>query len=175
MGSIRPVKRVQLITGLISGDVALFGKAKRCLERICGPADFESGILDFTHTDYYAEEFGSNLKRMFLGFKKLFSLDKLYTIKLKTNSLEKKFSKSGNRTINIDPGYLDISKLVLFSTKDYSHRIYTGKGIYAEVTLFYKNKRFNPWPWTYPDFKTEEYLNIFDSIRELYREKTGSV
>ena len=86
----------------------------------------------------------------------------------------KRYAAKGKRSVNIDPGYLDLAKVVLFSTKDYSHRIYLDKGIYAEVTLFYKDNRFNPWPWTYPDYRTSEYLGIFKSIREIYkRQRSG--
>jgi len=175
MGNVRPPKKVQLVMGLISADTGLFDRTKKYLEKMFGPIDFESAVMDFDHTEYYREEFGIGLKRIFFGFRKIFSLDNLYTVKIKTNMLERRFLQNGKRAVNIDPGCLDMSKLVLFSTKDYSHRIYAGKGIYAEVTLFYKDKRFNAWPWTYPDYKTESYIKIFDSIRELYRKKIGLV
>jgi hypothetical protein len=86
-----------------------------------------------------------------------------------TNALEAKLSKEGKRTVNIDPGYIDMAKLVLFSTKDYTHRLYLNKGIFAEVTLYYKDDTFNPWPWTYPDYKSSEYIAIFNHIRGLYK------
>jgi len=73
----------------------------------------------------------------------------------------------GPRSINIDPGYLDLARLVLASTKDYKHRIYLNKGIYAEVTLFYQDRTFQPWQWTYPDYKTPEYIAIFNKIRDI--------
>jgi Domain of unknown function (DUF4416) len=111
---------------------------------------------------------GNNLKRKFLSFQKLFDLKDIYKVKLKTNMLERRLLKLGRRSVNIDPGYLDLAKLVLFSTKDYTHRIYLNKGIFAEATLFYKDKRFNAWPWTYPDYRSEAYIDIFNSIRELY-------
>ena len=80
-------------------------------------------------------------------------------------------AKGISRIINIDPGYLDLSKLILASTKDYKHRIYLTKGIYAEVTLFYQDKTFCPWEWTYPDYKTGEYIEIFNRIRQIYAEQ----
>ena len=88
---------------------------------------------------------------------------------IKKNKIEAKNSFSGKRVINIDPGYLDLSKLVLFSTKDYTHRIHVGSGIFAEVTLFYKDKNFTAWPWTYPDYKTKDYLSIFNTMRDIYK------
>ncbi|MFA6320675.1 MAG: DUF4416 family protein [Candidatus Omnitrophota bacterium] len=171
MGTLRYPEKVKLIIGLLFNDASTYVKAKRDLIRCFGKIDFESDQLDFTHTDYYKEEMGEVLKRRFLSFERLFDLKKIYTAKVKTNLIEKKYSKEGSRTINIDPGYLNLSKLVLFSTKDYTHRLYLGKGIFAEITLFYKDNTFNPWPWTYPDYKTSEYLKIFEIIRQIYKDR----
>lgn len=170
MGHPEHPHKVKLIIGLLSGDTALMEKTKKLLIRAFGSTDLESGVLDFTHSSYYNEEMGGGLKRRFLSFKRLIPLKDICNIKLKTNALEKKFSKNDSRTINIDPGYLDLAKLVLLSTKDYTHRIYLDKGIFAEVTLFYKDKTFNAWPWTYPDYKSKEYLDLFNSIRGLYKD-----
>ncbi len=147
-------------------------QARGLLIRSFGPVDFESPVLDFIQTDYYKKEMGDGLKRQFLSFKRTMALDGLSVVKLKTGRLEKRLSLGGKRTVNIDPGYLDLAKLILFSTKDYSHRIYLGKGIFAEATLFYKDKSFNPWPWTYPDYRTPAYIEIFNGIREIYKAKT---
>ncbi len=170
MGLKRSPNKVKLIVGLIANEEGLLEKTKRGLEKIFrNTVDFESALLDFHHTDYYRKEFGNNLKRVFLSFERLADLKDIYKIKIKTNALEKRFSSRGRRTINIDPGYLDLSKLVLFSAKDYSHRIYFGGGIFAEVTLYFKDKTFNPWPWTYPDYKSKGYIDIFNHIREEYK------
>lgn len=132
-----------------------------------GRIDFYSSILNFNYTDYYYPEMGKPLKRIFISFQKLLQEEKLADIKLYTNRLETKFCIRGRRRINIDPGMLNLAKLILATTKDYSHRIYLNKGIFAEVTLFYRNG-FRPWQWTYPDYRLEEYLKIFNSIRDIY-------
>ena len=116
---------------------------------------------------------GGGLKRRFLGFKKLVRLERIAKVKLETNDIERRLSINGKRTVNIDPGYVDMAKLVLLSTKDYSHRVHIGNGIFAEVTLHYKDKRFNFWPWTYPDYKSLEYARIFGIIRDIYRDTKG--
>ena len=159
---------VKLIIGFIFKEEGVCNKAKIFLERRFGKIDFESQTLPFIHTNYYEKEFGKDLKRRFVSFKKLISPLSLPKIKITTNKIEKKLSRGLNRLINIDPGYLDSSKLILASTKDYRHRIFLNKGIYAEVTLFYQNKAFKPWEWTYPDYKTPEYIAIFNQIREIY-------
>lgn len=168
MGTPGDPHKVKLIVGLLSNDAEAVRKAEAMLAGAFGRIDLESAVLDFTHSDYYAKEMGRSLKRKFLSFQKLLDLKDIYKVKLKTNMLEKRLLKSGRRSVNIDPGYLDLAKLVLFSTKDYTHRVYLNKGIFAEATLFYKDKRFNAWPWTYPDYKSEAYADIFNSIRELY-------
>ncbi len=171
MGLVTRPHDVNLVIGLLANNTETLAKAGDSLKRMFGPTDLESPVTDFTHTDYYAEEMGPALKRQFLSFKRLFGLKGLYSVKLKTNSLEKKFAKGGKRTVNIDPGYLDLAKLVLFSTKDYTHRIFLEKGIFAEVTLFYKDKSFAPWPWTYPDYRTSSYNELFNRIRDIYKAK----
>lgn len=172
MGEIRLPGRVKLITGLISRDPALFSSVRKPLERaLANKVDYESRILDFDKTDYYKEEMGGGLKRIFFGFKKLVKLDDIYRIKMRTNAIERRSAKYGKRTLNIDPGYVDLAKLVLFSTKDYTHRICLRNGIYAEVTLHYKDGSFNAWPWTYPDYRSREYLDIFEDIRNIYKEQ----
>jgi hypothetical protein len=164
----------KLITGFIFKEENIFNKTKDILKRHFGVIDFESQALVFTHTDYYEKEFGKNLKRKFISFKDLALPQNLPQIKIYTNKLEKRLSINGLRLINIDPGYLDLSKLVLASTKDYKHRIYLDKGIYAEVTLFYQNKSFRPWDWTYPDYKTQAQITIFNQIRQIYAEQRTS-
>ena len=168
MGAIKKHPPVKLIVGFIFKEEAVLEKAKIFLEKRFGKIDFASPSLPFIHTDYYAREFGRPLKRSFISFKRLIAAESLAKIKIITNQLEKKMSRQERRSINIDPGYLDLSKLVLATTKDYQHRTYLNSGIYAEVTLFYQAGTFKPWEWTYPDYKTPEYLAILNQIRETY-------
>lgn len=171
MGKICPPGKVKLIAGLISNDETLFDKAGARLEKgLKNKIDFKSGPIDFTYTDYYGKEMGGCLKRKFISFERPVRLERIAQVKLLANGIEKRFCVGGKRTVNIDPGYVDMAKVVLLSTKDYSHRVYVGSGIFAEVTLYYKDKRFNPWPWTYPDYKSEEYARIFGIIRGMYRD-----
>ena len=175
MGTSRPPKKVKLFVGLLSADIGLLTGAGNVLEkRFKNKIDYESDVMDFAHTDYYEPEMGGGLKRRFLSFKRLVGLKNVYTIKQKTNVIEKKLSRCGMRRINIDPGYVDCSKVVLFTTKDYAHRIYLDGGIYAEVTLLYKAKTFMPWPWTYPDYKTSEYIRVFNTLREAYKDEVSA-
>jgi len=165
MGKINKHEKVKLIVGLI-GRESLFGKAQLKLSAKFGIVDYASVILDFNFTDYYAKEMGKDLKRQFLSFRRLISPEYLPGIKRCTNVLENKFfSKQGKRLVNIDPGYLNLSKLVLATTKDHQHRLYLGKGIFGEVTLRYKGKSFSSWDWTYPDYRSRAYIEVFNHIR----------
>ena len=168
MSRIKCPESVKLFVGLISNDIALINNIERVLVKRFGPVDFESNIFDFNCTAYYNEEFGENLKRKFLSFRKLINIERAAAIKILTNKLEKKFSLDGKRRINIDPGYLSLSKLVLLTTKDFSHRIYLGRGIYAEATLRYTNKTFQPFEWSYPDYRSDDYVGFFNKVREGY-------
>ncbi|MDD4979970.1 MAG: DUF4416 family protein [Candidatus Omnitrophica bacterium] len=168
MGKIKKHLAVKLFSGFIFKEENTLAKAESFLEKKFGRIDFESPLLPFTHTHYYEEEFGKGLKRKFVSFKKLIPPEGLPKIKIATNRIEQKLSRAGLRLINIDPGYLDMAKLVLATTKDYKHRIYLDKGIYAEITLFYEHKDFKAWEWTYPDYKTADYIAVFNRIREIY-------
>jgi hypothetical protein len=164
-------KPVKFICGFIYSCEDVYLKVKKIMGKKFGNVDYESQIINFDFTNYYYKEMGKPLFRRFVSFKKLRSPADFIKIKLWCIKIEKKFSQQGRRRINIDPGYLNESKLVLTTTKDYSHRIYLGKGIYAEVTLCYKNKDFSDLPTTYPDYRTRLYKDIFLSIREIYRKQ----
>ncbi len=168
MGTIKKHLPVKLVIGLIFKDSKIYGRTKSILERKFGRIDFESEALNFIHTDYYEKEFGKDLTRVFVSFKKLLPADRLPAIKIITNNFEARSSRNKLRRINIDPGYLELSKFVLATTKDYMHRIYLGDGIYAEITLFYRKGSFCPWEWTYPDYRTATYIKIFNKIRQIY-------
>jgi hypothetical protein len=165
---LRPLP-VKLIIGFIYQDPTIFEKTKKILVRAYGPADHESPLFDFDKTNYYQKEMGTDLKRRFLSFSRLIPAEKLVKIKISTNACEKKMaSRSGERTVNIDPGYITLSKLVLATTKSFTHRLYIGNGIYEEATLFFKDKSFQPSRWTYPDFRQENHIAVFNAIRDLY-------
>jgi hypothetical protein len=168
MGSIRKPQPVKLISALIYKDESVLLRAEDLLKKHFGPVDFRSQALPFDYTDYYEKEFGKDLSRKFLSFEKLILPDSLARVKVITNNIENRLAAGSCRSINIDPGYLDLAKFVLASTKDFSHRIYIGRGIYAELTLSYHEKSFRPLEWTYPDYRTSDYIAILTKIREIY-------
>ncbi|MBI4713100.1 MAG: DUF4416 family protein [Planctomycetes bacterium] len=185
MAEIHHPPQVKLIVGIISKYADLFEPVEEKLFAGFGVIDLKSDIMSFEFTDYYTAEMGAPLKRQFLAFQKLIDPAEIASIKIRTNQIENDFASKfldsrlrGNdkeqkvsRPVNLDPGYVDNSKLVLASTKDYAHRIYLQDGIYAEVTLQYSasKRSFQPCQWTYPDYQTQAYLDFFNRVREMYR------
>lgn len=157
MGTARRPQQVKLVCGLLSGDADLLKWARQKLTREFGPVDLESALLPFTHSDYYADELGRDIRRLFISFEALVDPQRLADIKVQTNALEQTLADEcltqPGRPVNIDPGYVDLPKLVLATTKDRSHRVYLGQGIYAEATLQFADHAWQPWPWTYPDYR----------------------
>jgi hypothetical protein len=169
MGTAHEPLPVKLIASLLTGKQALLEQARATLTPYWGPIDFQSELLPFEHTTYYAAEFGAGLVRQIVTFERLAAPADLPAVKHAANALELALAEGERRQVNIDPGYVSLGKLVLASTKDHAHRLYLGQGIFAEVTLSYQRGRFRPWPWTYPDYGSEAYCALFDGIRERYR------
>lgn len=176
MGAIRPPRPVNLICGFISNDVDLIARAIRLLSEHVGPTDEVSEIWPFDFTDYYEAEMGENLQRQFASFARLIDPVEMAAIKILTNQIEARLCDdlalpTDRRVVNLDPGYITTAKLVLATTKDFGHRVYLRDGIYAESTLHYIGNRWEPWPWTYPDYAGPRYHPFFERVRERFKEK----
>jgi hypothetical protein len=169
MGTAKETITVKLIASLLTGRLELLDTVKARLEVLYGPIDSQSVLLPFDHTEYYAPEFGPDLQRQIVAFARLIDPGDLPAIKHQTNNLEWELAEGDQRLVNIDPGYVCLGKMVLATTKDHAHRIYLSQGIYAEGTLTYQRGRFRPWPWTYPDYASDRYCELFDSIRDQYK------
>ncbi len=174
MGDIRHPLPVKLFFGMLSPEPALFDTCLDILRNQYGPLDYVSEVWPWDKTDYYRTEMGTGILRKFIFCEQVIDPVLLPQIKLFTNDLEKKFTLPGpaRRRINIDPGYVTEAKVVLATTKDFSHRIYIGSDIYAEVTLRYsmRERRFTSMDYTYPDYRSEAYATMFNKAREQLRE-----
>lgn len=166
---------MKLFCGIIAVNDNLIKSAVRDLENILGRIDMESDVIPFTFTEYYSAEMGEKLLRKFVCFTDLIDPSRISGIKLETNRLEEKYSELKDehlqRRVNLDPGYLCASRLVLATTKDFSHRIYLAQGIYGEVTLNFRKDGMSYHPWTYPDFKSDAYRAFFMMVRGKYMEQ----
>jgi len=163
-------KDEKLMAGIIYANEGVYNAVKAALEAEYGSVDYESEELDFSHTDYYSDEMGQGLKRRFISFAVLVPPGRLSEIKLFANYIEDKTARAeGGRQVNIDPGLVSQSRLVLASAKNFSHRIYLKDGIFAEVTLIYRVKKgFTPLEWTFPEYASQRCREIMGEIREIY-------
>lgn len=167
MGSPTPSEKALLFIGTLFSNEDYYIEARQSLERIFGEIVMESPAIKWDFSDYYKDELGGPIYRRFVFFKNLVEQENLSAIKLITNEIERNLSTDEKRNINLDPGYLTPAKIVLASTKDYSHRIYLKDGIYAEVTLIFKKGQFVSHVNTYKDYQDERYLRIFMMARKL--------
>jgi len=169
MSAPQQPEAVKLLASLFSGDDGLLGEAVQSLSERYGRADFISAPTPFSYTDYYIKEFGGSLIRRFVAFERLIRPESLPDVKIWTNALEKRLSAEGRRRVNIDPGYLAMAHLILATGKGYGHRPYLRDGIYADLTLIYREKSFHSLPWTYPDYAGEEVTGMLLRIRGKYQ------
>lgn len=169
MWKLNDPKPVKLIIGILASNYQCLHTAAELLSDKFGKVDLSSEVWPFTQTDYYKEQTGPHILRQFISIKRLIEPGLLAKIKLRTNKLEQKLAKKLalplTRPVNIDPGIIEPSKLVLATTKNFSHRIYIGKKIYAEVTLMFDKGYWRPQAYTYPDYKQQCYFDFFDKVR----------
>lgn len=174
MGGIAVPESVKLVVAALGQSEAMLEAARAMLETHIGPVDSASETYVFAFSDYYAEEMGTSLAKRFYSLAHPVDPAALPAIKLLTNGLERAAPRPDGlpgRGINLDPGYVNGAQLVLATTKNYSHRIYLGMGIFAEITLMYQRGGFQPLPWTYPDYQSPLTRAYFERVRRLYLEQ----
>ena len=175
MREIRSPIPVKLFIGMLSPEPELFDICADMACREYGPIDNQSEIMPWTNSDFYEEEMGTGILRKFIFFERLIDPGDLPEIKVSATRIEKDLAlqtvNTVRRRINLDPGYVTEAKVVLATTKDYTHRLYIGEGIYAEVTLRYVNKKrsFTPLEYTYLDYCSEAYITMFNNARDGLR------
>jgi hypothetical protein len=170
MGEIHVPAPVLFIVAVSSRhEAALEWARERCTQQH-GPVVSASEPFDFTETDYYTATMGGDLKKQFVAFERLIDSAELAILKRETNAWEAEYAAlrrhAEPRPLNLDPGYITPAKLVLASTKDHAHRIYLRDGIFAEVTLVYRQRKWQPLEWTYPDYRRDDYQRFFAQCRE---------
>jgi hypothetical protein len=175
MAAIQPHRPVLLILAAFSRYDEALDWARQTSEDAWGPVALASERFDHRETDYYAATMGRDLKKVFLAFESLVDPADLVACKETTNQWEVDYQRLGRhpepRPLNLDPGYLTEAKLILATTKDRDHRIYLDRGIYAENTLYYYHRAWQPRPWTYPDYSRTDYHQFFTECRNWYRAK----
>ncbi len=186
MWDLKKPQPVKLIIGILAADQNCLDTAHKIIFAKFGQIDLVSDIWPFTQTNYYESETGGNILRQFVSIEPLVDPANLAKIKHQANKLEQKLArhlcgglatKSNlglSRPVNLDPGVIEPSKLILATTKNYSHRIYIGKKMYAEVTLIFDKGSWCPLPYTYPDYRQKCYHDFFSKVRKRLLEQLKS-
>jgi len=169
MWEINEPEPVKLIVGILAADKTCLQAALETITAEFGRTDLVSEVFDFYQTDYYKDQAGENILRQFVSIAELIDPGRLASIKHKTNRIEKelaeKLDTSLPRPVNLDPGIIEPSKLVLASTKNFSHRIYIGESMYAELTLSFCKGKWQSFPYTFPDYKEDRYHEFLSTVR----------
>ena len=171
MSHLTEPEDVKLICSIFSPEETMIRECIEHLEEIFGPADWVGPPMFFDRTKYYEREMGWPLHRRFVSFTRLISPERIVEAKLAADGLEQKYSREGKRRVNIDPGYISLERLVLATGKNYTHRVYLSKGVYADLTLLFQRGTFRSLEWTFPDYASSEMIGIFNEIRSGYKDQ----
>ena len=170
MGSVSKPKPAALTAAIMATGHNMVETAEERLRSSFGRIDLRSETFRFDFSDYYDNEMGRGLIKGFVSFSDLVDTGRLSEIKLLTNQIERELAETidgaFHRRANIDPGYVTLGNLVLASTKNASHRVHVGQGIYAEVTLKFHKGSFRELEWTYRDYATDLAIDFFNGVRE---------
>lgn len=179
MGHVALPAPVLLFTAVVSRYAEAIDWAAERSSQAWGAIVRRSEPFDFTETDYYAATMGTGLRKQFLAFERPIDPAALPQIKLESGRWEDEYAARGlhpePRPLNLDPGYLTAAKLVLASTKDHSHRLYLGQGIYGEVTLYFRQGRWRDREWTYPDYRRADFQEFFLRLRDDWQRRIREV
>jgi hypothetical protein len=171
MALAKPFTPAKLIVGVIAAGAEVFERTEGELVGRHGPVDLRSSFFAFDLTDYYEEQMGRNLRRVFLSFLNLVSPERLASIKVGTNALEDEIGRSApgvRRAVNIDPGIMTASALIMGTAKNFAHRVPLSEGIYAHLELIFNKNGVRFLEWTYPDFKRPGCPEFFLAVRRIY-------
>ena len=158
---------MRLMFALMWKDEDKLSLVEEHLKNFYGDFIFQSETFQLPYSSYYTEEMGQSLFKKFVLTKFMTDELKLVGIKKHTDFIEKKFSINQNRTVNIDPIVIDKEKVVVATRKFRGNRIKVDKDVYLELELWYHNKSFQPFPWTYLDYK--ENIPFFNKAKKLLK------
>jgi len=175
MASILPPPPVKYFVAALFHDSNALDRVRPLLQQHWGSVDFEGSNHHFDVSNYYEPEMGDPLQRRILSFEKPADPTMLVEMKLACNEIENALAVGGKRIVNCDAGYLDHNKVVLASAKEAGQKIYLDKGIYADLAGRYKADKYQPFEWSFPDFKDGRYDSELLAIRALYMAQLKSL
>jgi len=171
MGEFSKPFQVKPFCAVMAVDESMLAEACEQVSAEWGPPDAVGRIFEVAeYTDYYTTLMPEGILKRFISFKDLQDVERMNAkAKFWTNTLEDRYlNPAGQRLINLDPGYLTLDKFVLYTTKNFNHRLYLQRGLFAEITLSYSRRpgKYEPHHYTYPDYCSPEALVFFQSMRE---------
>lgn len=149
---------------LYRSDLHCPGDLKKLWSSRYGESDFLTPTFN-PLIDYYAKEMQGELNRFLAISHASFPRSALLEGKLLSLEWENHFAREGRRMVNVDIGFLSLENLILATTKNYSHRIFIDKDIFAELTFEFKKGEFRSLPWTYPDYQDPEKIAFLTTAR----------
>jgi hypothetical protein len=162
----------RLVVGILIARRALLGALLTELEHRYGPMLCASTIRAFNESDYYDREMGGRPLRLWVAFEATVDPSLLAAIKGETNALEQRFlNDAGGREVNLDPGMLSLTNLVLATAKGRAHRIALADGIWGDLTLIWSAGSFVPLQWTYADYRDEGVRELFSQWRATLKQR----
>jgi hypothetical protein len=161
---------VKYLVAVLWADEAALPLALARLSERWGPIDFVGPDRPFNLTNYYEPEMGANLHRRLISFETLLSPEDLPAAKWACIDIEAGLKGAAGRRANLDIGYLDHNKIVLASIKAAGQKIYLSGGIYADLIARFADGRYQPFTWTFPDFKDGRYDGELGELRRKYLE-----
>ncbi len=171
MAEVNEALPVKYFVAVLFSEEQVLVQALEQLQARWGSFDIAGSDHEFDVTDYYYPEMGGPLYRRLVSFAELLDPMQLVDMKLECNRVEDALSVEGKRRVNLDAGYLDHNKVLLASAKEAGQKIYLGKGIYADLAGRYKSGKYQPFEWSFPDFRDGRYDAELLRMRSKYLEQ----
>ncbi len=150
-----------LLFAIMYSKKEILDKTTHILEEKFGEIKTKSEEYDFNFTDYYEGEFGTNLKKIFIIFEKPIEKQDLITIRERTGEIEQELSKNNKRSVNIDPGHISRSELILATKKGKNWKEPLSNEIYAHKLLEFKDNEVISFYHTFTDYKLKQNIEFF--------------
>ncbi|MFP4680825.1 MAG: DUF4416 family protein [Chitinispirillaceae bacterium] len=171
MADVEAVLPVKYFVAVLFHDKKFLEKGLGLLKGKWGHFDVMGADHEFDVTDYYEPEMGTPLFRRLVSFDELLCPSVIVEMKLECNRIEDELSVEGSRRVNLDAGYLDHNKVLLASAKEAGQKIYLDRGIYADLAGRYRAGRYQPFEWSFPDFRDGRYDGELLRMRGRYMDQ----
>lgn len=163
-----------VVLGVLASDVGLGREVAGRFAARYGGVALWGEPAPFDATVYYEAEMGAGLQRLYCASAELVPAEGLVALKQHAWEVEQGEIRAGRRRVNLDPGLLDHTKVVLASFKTGPQKLHLGEGVWADMVLYYSHGAYGPLPWTFPDLRGSDHARFFAEARQLYKERLRS-